>query len=355
MSLLLQPLKVGSLQLRNRVILSPLTRSRATGGDGRTPNKLMEEYYVQRATAGMIITEATAVTPMGVGYAHTPGIWSKEHVAGWRSITDAVHQHGGTILLQLWHVGRVSHPLFLAGALPVAPSAIAPEGHVSLVRPQVQYVTPRALTLSEIPEVIESFRSGAKLAKEAGFDGVEIHGANGYLLDQFLQDNANKRTDAYGGSIENRARFMLEVTDAVVSIWGNDKVGMHLAPRCDNASMGDSHREATFSYVAEELGKRKLAFLCAREKEGPDSIGPKLKSLFKGIYIGNEAYTRASAEQAIARGDVDAVAFGKSFLANPDLVRRFQLHAELNAPIPETFYAEGSKGYTDYPFFNAPQ
>ena len=187
------------------------------------------------------------------------------------------------------------------------------------------------------------------LAKEAGFDGVEIHGANGYLLDQFLQDGANKRTDAYGGSIENRARFMLEVTDAVLSVWDADRVGMHLAPRCDNASMGDSQREATFSYVAEALGKRKLAFLCAREKEGPDSIGPKLKKLFKGTFIGNEAYTRESAEQAIARGDVDAVAFGKSFLANPDLVRRFELKADLNKPVPETFYAEGSRGYTDYP------
>lgn len=352
MSPLFQPLKVGSFQLKNRIILSPLTRSRATGADGRTPNKLMEEYYVQRATAGMIITEATAVTPMGVGYAHTPGIWSKDHVSGWRSITDAVHQHGGTILLQLWHVGRVSHPLFLNGALPVAPSAIAPAGHVSLVRPQVNYVTPRALELNEIPEVITSFRNGAKLAKEAGFDGVEIHGANGYLLDQFLQDNANKRTDAYGGSIENRARFMLEITDAVVSVWGSDRVGMHLAPRCDNASMGDSNREAIFSYVAEELSKRRLAFLCAREKEGPDSIGPKLKRLFNGIFIGNEAYTRESAEKALERGDVDAVAFGKVFLANPDLVRRFELKADLNKPIPETFYAKGSKGYTDYPFMS---
>ena len=352
MSVLFQPLKIGSFQLRNRIILSPLTRSRASGADGRTPNKLMEEYYVQRAAAGMIISEATAVTPMGVGYAHTPGIWSKEHVAAWRPITEAVHRHGGTMLLQLWHVGRVSHPLFLNGELPVAPSAIAPAGHVSLVRPQVNYVVPRALDLKEIPEVVESFRKGAELAKEAGFDGVEIHGANGYLLDQFLQDGANKRTDAYGGPIENRARFMLEVTDAVLSVWGNDRVGMHLAPRCDNASMGDSRREDTFSYIAEALGKRHLAFLCTREKEGPDSIGPKLKKLFKGVFIGNEGYTRESAEQAITRGDVDAVAFGKSFLANPDLVRRFELKAELNKPVPETFYAEGSKGYTDYPFLS---
>ena len=236
---LFTPLMLGDLEIPNRIIMAPLTRCRA--GEGRVPNALMNEYYVQRASAGLIVSEATIVGPKGAGYPDTPGIWSEEQIEGWRQITSAVHQAGGRIFLQLWHVGRVSHPLYLDGDLPVAPSAIAPEGHVSLLRPKQAYPTPRALELSEIPAIVEAFRRGAQNAKAAGFDGVEIHGANGYLLDQFLQDRTNKRTDAYGGSIENRARLLLEVTDAVLSVWEPGRVGMHLAPRGDAHSMGDSN------------------------------------------------------------------------------------------------------------------
>jgi 2,4-dienoyl-CoA reductase-like NADH-dependent reductase (Old Yellow Enzyme family) len=351
-SSLFEPVTIGAMKLRNKIFLAPLTRSRATGADDRTPNALMKEYYVQRATAGLIFTEATAVTPMGVGYARTPGIWSEAQVAGWKLITDAVHAEGGKIIMQLWHVGRVSHPMFLNGELPVSASAIAPAGHVSIVRPETAYVVPRALDTKEIPGIVAAYKTGAENAKRAGFDGVELHGANGYLLDQFLQDGSNKRTDQYGGSIENRARLMLEVTDAVIAVWGADRVGMHLSPRGDNASMGDTNPAATFGYVAEQLGLRKIAFICAREYEGPDALGPQLKKLFKGAYIGNEKFTAASAQAALARGDIDAVAFGKDFLANPDLVKRLQLGAPLNPVDFKTLYADGAKGYTDYPFLD---
>ena len=351
MATLFDPLKLGDLQLPNRIIMAPLTRSRA--GAIRVPNALMAEYYRQRASAGLILTEATSVTPMGVGYADTPGIWSAEQVEGWRGVTRAVHAEGGRIFLQLWHVGRISDPMFLNGALPVAPSAIAAAGHVSLVRPQKAFVTPRALELHELPGVVEAFRKGAANALAAGFDGVEIHGANGYLLDQFLQDKTNHRADEYGGSIENRARLMLEVADAVVSVWGASRVGMHLAPRGDAHDMGDSNRLATFSYVARELGRRKLAFLCARERQAEDSIGPQLKKAFGGVYIANERFTKESASEILAIGDADAVAFGQQFIANPDLPRRFALNAPLNAPAPNTFYAPGPKGYTDYPYLES--
>lgn len=347
MAHLLDPITVGDLRLPNRVFMAPLTRSRASVG--RVPNALMREYYEQRASAGLILTEATAVTRQGVGYADTPGIWSAEQIEGWKAITKAVHDKGGHIFLQLWHVGRISDPYFLDGGLPVAPSAIAPAGHVSLLRPQRAYVTPRALALDEIPGIIAAYARGAENAKKAGFDGVELHGANGYLLDQFLQDKSNHRTDAYGGSIENRARLMLEVTDAVLRVWNPGRVGMHLAPRGDSHDMGDSNPAATFGYVAEQLGNRGLAFLCARESKGADWLGPKLKAAFGGTYIGNENFTRESAEAAIAAGEVDAVAFGKSFIANPDLPKRFELGAPLNNPRPETFYGGGADGYTDYP------
>ena len=348
---LFDPLTVGELTLPNRVLMSPLTRCRASAG--RVPNAMMAEYYVQRASAGIIFSEATAVTPMGVGYPDTPGIWSKEQVEGWRRITRAVHDAGGRMLLQLWHVGRISHPFFLDGAQPVAPSAIAADGHVRQMRPTALYPVPRALALDEIPGVIEAYRKGAENAKEAGFDAVELHGANGYLLDQFLQDGSNKRTDAYGGSIENRARLMLEVTDAVISVWGAGRVGMHLAPRGDAQSMGDSNPKATFGYVARELGRRKIAFICVREHLGEGRIGPELKKAFGGVYIANEGLTQEMAERALAAGEADAVAFGKLFIANPDLPERFRLRAPLNAPQPETFYGQGPQGYTDYPFLNA--
>lgn len=348
MSKLFDPIRVGDLELPNRVIMAPLTRSRAVGG-GRVPNALMAQYYVQRASAGLILSEATAVTPQGVGYADTPGIWSDEQVAGWKLVTDAVHTAGGRIFLQLWHVGRISDPVFLDGEAPVAPSAIPAAGHVSLVRPMREYPTPRALDTEEIPGVVAAFRKGAENAKLAGFDGVEIHGANGYLLDQFLQDKTNKRTDIYGGSLENRARLMLEVTDACIEVWGASRVGMHLAPRGDAHDMGDSNAAQTFGYVATELGKRGIAFICAREALGADRLGPQLKKAFGGVYIANEKMTRDSAEQVVASGEADAVAFGQLFIANPDLPKRLELNAPLNAPQPATFYHSGAEGYVDYP------
>ena len=309
----------------------------------------MAEYYVQRAGAGLILTEATSVTPQGVGYADTPGLWSQDQAKGWRKVTDAVHAAGGRIFAQLWHVGRISDPVFLNGELPVAPSAIAADGHVSLVRPKRGYVVPRALETDEMPGVVEAYRRGALLAKEAGFDGVEVHGANGYLLDQFLQDSTNHRTDGYGGSLEGRARLMLEVIDACVSVWGAGRVGLHLSPRGDSHTMGDSDPLTTFSYVARAARRRGLAFLCVREHEGADSIGPQLREAFGGVYIGNEGYTRESAEAAIEAGRVDAVAFGVQYIANPDLAQRFAKNAPLNAPDSSTFYSAGAAGYTDYP------
>lgn len=348
MANLFDPIKIGDLTLNNRIIMAPLTRARAVGGD-RVPNALMAEYYVQRASAGLILSEATAVTPQGVGYADTPGIWSDEQVAGWKLVTEAVHAAGGKIFLQLWHVGRISDPSFLNGDAPVAPSAIAAKGFVSLLRPQRPYPVPRALDLEEIPGIVAAYRKGAENAKLAGFDGVEIHGANGYLLDQFLQDGTNKRTDAYGGSVENRARLMLEVTDAVIEVWGAGRVGMHLAPRRDAHDMSDSNPAETFGYVARELGKRGIAFICAREAVGEDSLGPLLKKEFGGIYIANEKMDKATANAVLAAGTADAVAWGKDFIANPDLPARLQQDAALNPQRPETFYHSTAEGYTDYP------
>lgn len=352
MPTLFDPVRIGAWDLPNRIVMAPLTRSRA--GAERIPNALMAEYYTQRASAGLIISEATSVTPMGVGYADTPGVWSPAQVEGWKRVTQSVHQAGGRMLLQLWHVGRISDPMFLNGALPVAPSAIAAAGHVSLVRPLRPFVTPRALELGEILGIVEAYRKGAENAQRAGFDGVEIHGANGYLLDQFLQDKTNHRTDAYGGPIENRARLLLEVADAVISVWGADRVGTHLAPRGDSHDMGDSNPPATFGYVARELSRRRIAFICVRESLGPKRIGPQLRTAFSGSYIANEKFTQATASQVLAAGEADAVAFGVPFLANPDLPERFRQNAPLNEPDPPSFYAPSRKGYTDYPFLRRP-
>lgn len=347
MTTLFDPITLGELSLPNRIIMAPLTRCRAD--EGRVPNALMAEYYVQRASAGLILSEATSVTPMGVGYPDTPGIWNDEQVRGWNNVTKAVHAAGGRIFLQLWHVGRISHPSYLNGELPVAPSAIQPKGHVSLVRPLSDYPTPRALETEEISDIVEAYRSGAENAKAAGFDGVEIHGANGYLLDQFLQSSTNQRTDRYGGSLENRARLLLEVTDAAIEVWGAGRVGVHLAPRADAHDMGDSDRAETFGYVARELGKRGIAFICSREREADDSIGPLIKAAFGGPYIVNERFDKASANAALASGRADAVAFGIPFIANPDLPARLAADAPLNTPHPETFYGKGPVGYIDYP------
>ena len=347
MTTIFDPITVGDLQLPNRIIMAPLTRCRAD--EGRVPNAMMAEYYVQRASAGLILSEATSVTPMGVGYPNTPGIWSNDQVRGWSNITKAVHGAGGRIMLQLWHVGRISHPSYLNGETPVAPSAIKPEGHVSLVRPITGFDTPRALELAEIEDVIEAYRVAAENAKAAGFDGVEIHGANGYLLDQFLQSSTNQRTDQYGGSVENRARLLLEVTDAAIDVWGAGRVGVHLSPRADLHDMGDENLSETFNYVARELGKRGIAFICARERDADDSIGPQLKKAFGGVYIANEKFTKDSANAWLAEGKADAVAFGVPYIANPDLPERLANDAPLNDPHPETFYAKGPVGYIDYP------
>jgi NADPH2 dehydrogenase len=348
MGSLFDPVRLGALSLPNRIIMAPLTRARATP-EGRVPTAVMRDYYVQRASAGLIISEATSVTPMGVGYAKTPGIWSAEQVEGWKPVTQAVHAAGGRIVLQLWHVGRISDPIFLDGALPVAPSPVAAQGHVSLLRPQRPFVTPRALKTDEIPGVVEAFRRGAENAQAAGFDGVEIHGANGYLLDQFLQDSTNQRADGYGGSLENRARLMLEVTDAAIAVWGADRVGLHLAPRGDSHTMGDSDLLGTFSHVAREAGRRKLAFLFTREHPGADRISPQLRQAFGGPLIANEKFSPEEAAAELAADQADAVAFGLKFIANPDLPRRLREGARLNDVNPATIYAEGAEGYTDYP------
>lgn len=341
--ILFEPLKVGAFELTNRIVMAPLTRCRAS--EGRVPNALMAEYYAKRADFGLILSEATSVEPMGVGYPDTPGIWSDDQVEGWRLVTDAVHQAGGQILLQLWHVGRISDPVYLDGKIPVSASDVRPDGHVSLIRPMKSFVAPRPLEKDEIPAVVEAFRKGAENAKRAGFDGVEIHAANGYLIDQFLQDSTNLRTDEYGGPIENRIRFLLEVTDAVVSVWGADRVGVHLAPRCDAHDMGDSDPEVLFMHVARELGKRGLAFLCARESHAKPALGPMMKREFGGVFIANEGFTAESAREAIQAGQADAVAFGKAAIANRDLVARIRDGQPWREPDPSTFYEGGAAGY----------
>jgi 2,4-dienoyl-CoA reductase-like NADH-dependent reductase (Old Yellow Enzyme family) len=348
MATLFDPIRLGDLDLPNRVIMAPLTRTRATP-DGRVPTPLMAQQYAQRASAGLIVAEATSVEAMGVGYERTPGIWSAEQTEGWRGVTKAVHGAGGRIFLQLWHVGRISDSSLLDGAAPVSASAIAAEGFVSLLRPKRAYPTPRALGLDEIPGIVEAFRRGAENAQAAGFDGVEIHGANGYLLDQFLQDKSNKRDDGYGGSIENRARLHLEVADAAISVWGADRVGMHLAPRGDSHDMGDSDPAATFGYLARELGRRKLSFLFLREHIAPDRLAPALGQAFGGPVIGNEQYTLEQSLADLEAGVVDAVGFGRTFIANPDLPARLRSGAPLNELNPATLYAPGAEGYTDYP------
>lgn len=339
---------VGDLTLKNRIVMAPLTRQRA--GTERIPNDLMKEYYSQRANAGLIITEATIIDPMGAGYADTPGIWSQEQVNGWRKITDAVHAKDGKIFLQLWHVGRVSDPYFLNGEVPLAPSAIKPKGHVSLLRPMRDYVTPRALETQEVKELVQKFKRGAENAKLAGFDGVEIHAANGYLIDQFLQSGTNQRTDQYGGSLENRARFLLEIADAAIEVWGAGRVGVHLAPRGDSHDMFDANPKETFGYVARELGKRKIAFLFVRERQGDGYLTPHLKEMFNGTVIANEGLTQESAHQLLQNGAADLISFGKFYISNPDLVERLKKNAPLAPFDTATFYSPGPQGYIDYPF-----
>src|SRR5690554_5582491 len=352
MANLFDPVQLGAVALRNRIVMAPMTRTRAS--EGRVPNDLMRLYYSQRAGAGLILTEATSVSPQGVGYPNTPGIWSSAQVDGWRKITSAVHDKGGKIFLQLWHVGRVSDPEHLNGEIPVAPSAIPCDGHVSLLRPKRDYVVPRALQNDEIRSIIADFAHAARNAKEAGFDGVEIHAANGYLIDQFLHDGSNHRHDEYGGSIENRARLLLEIVDACTGVWGAGRVGVHLSPRGGAHSMSDSDPAALFSYVAEALGRLKVGFIFTREALGDDSLTGRMRQLFGGPIIVNEKYDPDSATKAVANGHADAVAFGKAYIANPDLVARLQSGAALNDWDPSTFYTDGPQGYVDYPALVAP-
>jgi N-ethylmaleimide reductase len=346
---LLSPYRLGSLELKNRMVLAPMTRSRAI--EGNVPNPLAETYYAQRAGAGLIVTEATQVSPRAQGYIRTPGIHSEAQVAGWKKITDAVHKAGGKIFVQLWHVGRISHPDFHNGELPVAPSAIDPVVDVYTPQGPKKTVTPHALTAAEIKAVVEDFRQAAENAKRAGFDGVEVHGANGYLLDQFTRDGSNKRTDAYGGSIENRVRFPLEVTDAVIGVWGKERVGYRISPNNPFNAMQDSDPVATFSYLTGELAKRGIGYLHAVDPvaDGAKRISPLLRGIFKGTYIVNGGFDASSAEDALERKAADLVAFGVPFLANPDLPERYRRKTELNAPDQGTFYQGEAKGYVDYP------
>lgn len=348
MSILLEPVQLGDLKLKNKIVMAPLTRCRAD--ENRAPTDMMAKHYAQRASAGMIITEATSISPMAVGYPSTPGIWTDIQIQGWKKVVDAVHNEGGIIVLQLWHVGRVSDPIFLDGKTPISSSAIKLNSHVKLVKPEKKYVTPRAMTLKEIKDTIQDYKQAAINAKLAGFDGVEIHGANGYLLDQFLQDSTNKRTDEYGGSLENRAKLMLEVTDAVCEVWGSGKVGVHIAPRCDTQDMGDSNLLETFSYLVSELDKRNLAFIFSRAKIGDDNLVETLKSKMNTNYIINQELDQKTAESLVENGTADAVSWGQLIIANPDLAHRFANDIELNKPKPEFYYYGGETGYTDYPF-----
>lgn len=352
---LLSAFQLGPYTLKNRVVMAPLTRNRA--GAAQVPQAMNVTYYTQRASAGLIITEASQISPQGMGYPNTPGIHSAEQIAGWQKITQAVHEAGGLIFLQLWHVGRISHPsLQPDNALPVAPSAIKPAGQTVTYEGMQDFVTPRALQEDEIPGLIEDYRRAAQNAMQAGFDGVEVHAANGYLLDQFLRDGTNKRQDGYGGSVPNRMRLLLEVMQAVISVWGADRVGVRLSPVGRFNDMFDSDPKTLFSAVVENLNALKLAYLHVVEKEFSAEVdnaqgfdARELRDVYDGVYMANAGYDQAHAEQAIVQGRADLIAFGKLFIANPDLPQRFAQDADLNAPDPSTFYGGNETGYTDYP------
>lgn len=346
---LFSPVKVGELLLPNRIVMAPLTRNRALAGN--VPNPLAAVYYAQRASAGLIISEATQIVPEGQGYPATPGIHDDAQIAGWRVITDAVHAAGGRIFLQLWHVGRISYATFQpGGAAPVAPSAIAARGEVFTGQGMAAFPTPRALAIDELPALIEAYATAARNARAAGFDGVEVHAANGYLLDQFLRDGTNTRTDAYGGPIENRARLLFEVVDAVAKVWGAGRVGVRLSPTNSFNDIEDSQPQALFDHVARTLSSRKLAYLHVVEMEGPQPFNfAQLRGTFDGAYIACGSLDGARAQAAVESGHADLVAFGRLFIANPDLPMRLLKHAPLNAWDESTFYGGDERGYTDYP------
>lgn len=352
---LFTPIRVGELELPHRIVMAPMTRNRA--GEGNVPREINARYYEQRASAALILTEASQVSPRGVGYPATPGIHSDAQVEGWRRVTDAVHEAGGRIFLQLWHVGRISHPsLQPDGELPVAPSAVRPEGEAQTYDGPQPFVTPRALELDEIPGVVDEFRHGAANARRAGFDGVEVHAANGYLLDQFLRDGTNRRDDRYGGSIDNRSRLLREVLAAVFETWPAGRVGVRLSPSGTFNDMSDSDPEATFGRVVEQLDGLELAYLHLIEateadlRHGGETVETRrLRRIYNGALMVNGDYDGERGNAAIASGLADLVSFGRLFLANPDLPERLRRGAELNEPDPDTFYGGGAEGYVDYP------
>ncbi|HEX2202601.1 MAG TPA: alkene reductase [Longimicrobium sp.] len=361
---LFSPFQLGPYELRNRVVMAPMTRNRA--GEGNVPTEASAEYYAQRASAGLIVTEGTQVSPQGVGYPNTPGMHTDAQVEGWRKVTEAVHAGGGRIFAQLWHVGRVSHPsLQPGGALPVAPSPVGIEGQVYTYQGLQPYVTPRALETEEIGGIVADFEAAARRAFAAGFDGVELHGANGYLIDQFLRDGSNRRDDRYGGSVPNRVRFLEEVTEAVTRVWGGDRVGVRVSPTGAYNGMADSDPEATFSYAAYALNAFGLAYLHVVEPVGEGDnpknaiysqggrISPTLRAIFRGAFVANGGYGAETGNAVLAGGGADLVSFGTSFLANPDLPRRLAEGAPLNPPDRATFYGGDARGYTDYPTLDA--
>lgn len=348
MSSLFEPLELGPIHLKNRIVMAPLTRCRCDD-DRRIPNKLMAKYYAQRSSAGLILTEATSISPMGVGYARTPGIWTTEQVEGWKGVVDEVHQKGGKIILQLWHVGRISDPLFLGGKLPVAPSALRPQGKIGRLDPNRDYVTPRALEVEEIKATIQDYKKAATNALVAGFDGVELHGANGYLIEQFLREGSNRRTDEYGGSMENRTRFLKELVDAILEVWEPGRIGVHLSPRVQSEDLFESRPEVLYGEVAKLLEHKKVGFIFTREHQQEEQITPVIRKNFSGVLIVNERYTFESGVVALSSGQADAVSYGIPYIANPDLVERFRAEAPLNVADPATFYSSGERGYTDYP------
>ncbi|WP_395697673.1 alkene reductase [Methylocella sp.] len=353
--ILFSPFTLGDLRLPNRIVMAPLTRSRARKG-ALAPTALNAEYYRQRASAGFIVSEASQISQEGQGYVSTPGIYSEAQVEGWRKVADAVHGEGGLIFIQLWHVGRVSHvSLQPSGGAPVSSSAIAARAETFVEGGRAPVSTPRALETAEIGRVVEDYRRAAENAKRAGVDGVEIHGANGYLIDQFLKNGVNRRTDEYGGSVENRLRFPLAVVDAVLGVWDRRRVGMRLSPVSPANDATDSAPEKVFFPLVEALGARGLAYIHVIEGAtgGPRDVAPfdflKLRKSFSGAYVANNAYTRALAVEALAAGRADLIAFGRPFISNPDLVERLREDAPLNAPDPDTFYGGDAEGYTDYP------
>ncbi len=346
---LFDPIKAGALSLKNRIWMAPLTRARA--GGSRLANDLMAQYYAQRASAGLIISEATAISAMGYGWKDAPGMYTDAQEDAWKAVTKAVHDQGGQIVLQLWHMGRLSHPDFLEGKVPVSASAIAAEGEHRSTEGRKLYVTPRPLTKDEIKLTVQDYADSAQRAIRAGFDGVEIHGANGYLIDQFLRDGSNTRTDEYGGSVANRTRFLLEVTEAVTAAIGSERTGLRLSPMNGYQSMHDSDLEGLFTHAAKELNRFQLAFLHVRETSNqPLVVTSAMRKVYDGLIAGNDAYDFARAQKALDDGVLDAVAFGSLYIANPDLVARFAVGGPLNALNMESLYKGGPAGYTDYPF-----